>query len=45
MLHIFAVQRSAARIQGGSAVFAYYPDRAWLQQSQFLNCDARYVQR
>jgi len=37
--------RVVARIQGGSAVFAYYPDRAWLQQSQFLNCDARYVQR
>ncbi|MFN8644161.1 MAG: murein L,D-transpeptidase catalytic domain family protein [Candidatus Binatia bacterium] len=32
------------RIQGGSAVFAYYPDRAWLQTSRFLNCDQRVAQ-
>ncbi len=39
-----AVQRSAARsiidtIKGGSAVFAYYPDPEWLQESHFLRCD------
>lgn len=33
------------RIQGGSAVFAYYPDRAWLQSSRFLNCDATIAAR
>lgn len=26
------------RIQGGSAVFAYYPDREWLSSSPFLHC-------
>ncbi|MDX2165816.1 MAG: murein L,D-transpeptidase catalytic domain family protein [Deltaproteobacteria bacterium] len=26
------------RIQGGSAVFAYYPDRDWLSTSPFLHC-------
>jgi len=33
------------RIQGGSAVFAYYPDRAWLQSSRFINCDQRVASR
>ncbi|MBX3023943.1 murein L,D-transpeptidase catalytic domain family protein [bacterium] len=33
------------RIQGGSAVFAYYPDRAWLQSSRFLNCDTTVASR
>lgn len=28
-------------IRDGSAVFAYYPDRAWLERSAFLRCDAR----
>jgi hypothetical protein len=28
------------RIRDGSAVFAYYPDRTWLQSSRFLHCDA-----
>lgn len=32
-------------IQGGSAVFAYYPDRAWLQSSRFLNCDTTVASR
>lgn len=36
-----AADRIIDRIQGGSAVFAYYPDREWLQTSRFLNCDAR----
>jgi hypothetical protein len=27
-------------LKGGAAVFAYYPDKQWLQQSQFLSCDA-----
>lgn len=25
-------------IQGGSVVFAYYPDRSWLKNSSFLSC-------
>jgi hypothetical protein len=25
-------------IQGGGVVFAYYPDQAWLRESEFLNC-------
>lgn len=29
------------RIAGGSAVFAYYPDPQWLQQSRFLRCDVQ----
>ena len=31
------------RIRGGSAVFAYYPDRDWLGSSPFLHCDARWA--
>jgi L,D-transpeptidase catalytic domain len=31
------------RIQGGSAVFAYYPERGWLDSSPFLHCDARWA--
>jgi hypothetical protein len=27
------------RIKGGTAVFAYYPDRTWLDRSAFLSCD------
>jgi hypothetical protein len=39
-----ALSRSVARgnidtIKGGSAVFAYYPDPDWLQESMFLRCD------
>jgi hypothetical protein len=26
-------------IAGGSAIFAYYPDTEWLQQSRYLHCD------
>lgn len=26
------------RIKGGSAVFAYYPDRRWIRTSRFLSC-------
>ncbi|MEO8602551.1 MAG: murein L,D-transpeptidase catalytic domain family protein [bacterium] len=33
------------RIQGGSAVFAYYPDRNWLGSSPFLHCDARWAKK
>ena len=29
------------RIQGGSAVFAYYPDARWLARSRFLHCGQR----
>ena len=28
-------------IAGGSAVFAYYPDPQWLQQSHYLHCDVQ----
>jgi hypothetical protein len=28
------------RIKEGTALFAYYPDPRWLQQSRFLRCDA-----
>jgi len=31
------------RIRGGSAIFAYYPDRDWLGSSTFLHCDARWA--
>ena len=39
-----ALQRSVARsiidtIKGGSAIFAYYPDPQWIQESYFLHCD------
>lgn len=27
------------RVKGGSLVFAYYPDTAWLRSSTFLSCD------
>jgi hypothetical protein len=33
------------RIQGGSAVFAYYPDPGWLQTSRFINCDTTVAAR
>lgn len=33
------------RIQGGTAVFAYYPDPAWLRDSRFLRCDSQLVRR
>lgn len=32
-------------IKDGTAVFAYYPDRRWLDRSRFLRCDSRVVQR
>lgn len=28
-------------IAGGSAIFAYYPDTAWLRDSRYLHCDAQ----
>lgn len=31
------------RIKDGTALFVYYPDPRWLQQSRFLRCDARRV--
>ena len=39
-----ALERSAVRpvidtIKNGSAVFAYYPDPEWLQESYYLRCD------
>jgi len=38
-----ALPRAVARsvidlIKGGSALFAYYPDQQWMQESQFLHC-------
>jgi len=34
------------RIQYGSAVFAYYPDRQWLRTSRYLNnCDTRWARQ
>ena len=33
-------RRVIDRIKGGSVVFAYYPDRAWLARSRFLRCAA-----
>jgi len=38
-------RRVIERIKGGSALFAYYPDRRWLGQSQFLRCDGERVAR
>jgi hypothetical protein len=40
-----AVRAGVARelidtLRGGSLLFAYYPDPAWLAASRFLNCDA-----
>jgi len=29
------------RIAGGSAIFAYYPDAAWLRASHYLHCDVQ----
>jgi hypothetical protein len=40
-----ASRRVIEHIKGGSAVFAYYPDRRWLGQSQFLRCDGERVVR
>jgi hypothetical protein len=33
-----AAPRIIDSIAGGSAIFAYYPDPAWLRQSRYLNC-------
>ena len=30
-------------IAGGSAIFAYYPDTAWLRDSRYLHCDAQFA--
>jgi hypothetical protein len=38
-------RRVIERIKGGSALFAYYPDRRWLGQSRFLRCDGVRVAR
>jgi len=32
-------RRVIDRIRGGSALFAYYPDRDWFRRSRFLRCD------
>ncbi|HYD48672.1 MAG TPA: murein L,D-transpeptidase catalytic domain family protein, partial [Terriglobales bacterium] len=32
-------RRMIERIQGGSALFIYYPDPRWLSDSEYLNCD------
>jgi len=32
-------RRVIERIKGGNALFAYYPDHRWLEQSRFLRCD------
>lgn len=40
-----ANDRIIDRIRGGTALFAYYPDHAWLQSSRFINCDLRVAQR
>jgi hypothetical protein len=34
-------RRVIRRIKGGTALFAYYPDRHWLGASSFLRCDGR----
>jgi hypothetical protein len=28
------------RVKGGSLLFAYYPDRQWLNRSKFLSCQS-----
>jgi hypothetical protein len=33
-------RRVIPRIEGGTALFAYYPDARWLRTSRFLRCDA-----
>jgi hypothetical protein len=38
-------RRIIERIQGGSAVFAYYPDRSWLNNSRYLHCNTRLAAR
>lgn len=40
-----ASARIIAQIEGGSAVFAYYPDAAWLRDSRYLHCDGQYAAR
>jgi hypothetical protein len=40
-----AVRQDVARVmidtlKGGSLLFAYYPDRKWLQESPFFKCDS-----
>lgn len=32
-------RRVIGRIEGGTALFAYYPDARWLRESQFLRCE------
>jgi len=44
-LPLGAHRRVIDRIKEGSAVFAYYPDRRWLQNSSFFHCDAQLAQR
>lgn len=41
-----AVRQDVARVmidtlKGGSLLFAYYPDRKWLQESPFFKCEAK----
>ena len=40
-----ASRRIIPRIQGGSAVFVYYPDQDWLSSSRYLHCNTRLAQR
>jgi hypothetical protein len=34
------VQPIISKIQNGSFVFAYYPDKTWLKKSKYLHCEA-----
>lgn len=38
-------ERIIDRIRGGSAVFAYYPDSAWISNSRFLHCGGALAER
>jgi hypothetical protein len=38
-------RRVIDRIRGGSALFAYYPDRDWFRRSRFLHCDVTRLAR
>ncbi len=40
-LRLAVATRVIDTLKGGHLLFAYYPDKAWLSNSQFLNCDGR----
>jgi hypothetical protein len=44
-LDVSVHRRVIETIKGGTAVFAYYPDADWLDESEFLRCDRRLVHR